>query len=418
MSLKVTGFSPKQRKVLSWWTKKSPYKDLDAIICDGAVRSGKTFSMGVSFIIWAMASFNGMQFGLCGKTILSLRRNVLADVLPYLRKLGFECSEKLSRNLIVVRFGGHENSFYIFGGKDESSASLIQGITFAGVLMDEVALMPRSFVEQACARCSVAGSRLWFNCNPEGPMHWFYNEWIKQADSKRALYLHFTMDDNPSLSPRIRARYRGMYSGIFYQRFVLGQWVAAKGLVYDFFDPDSCPEADETGIRRWCVSCDYGTANPASFGLWGCRDGVWYRVKEYYFSSRREGRQKTDAEYVEDLKSLLGGRSPEAVIVDPSAASFIEALRREGLPVRKADNDVLSGIRITADMLKSGRAVICRGCTDAIREFQTYCWDDSGTGQDKVKKEHDHAMDEIRYFCVYACEEQDVFAVATVSRRS
>ncbi len=411
----VKSFSPKQRRVLSWWTPKSPYGELDAIICDGAVRSGKTFSMGVSFILWAMASFDGMQFGMCGKTIASLRRNVLNEVLPYVAGLGFEYSEKLSQNLITIRIGKRENSFYIFGGRDESSAALIQGITFAGVLMDEVALMPRSFVEQACARCSVAGSRLWFNCNPEGPVHWFYNEWIKQADSKKALYIHFTMDDNPSLTQKVKDRYRSMFSGVFYKRFVLGQWVAAKGLVYDFFDPEACPDADEEGIRRWCVSCDYGTANPASFGLWGMKGGVWYRVKEYYFDSRREGQQKTDGEYVMELKKLLGQRRAEAIIVDPSAASFIEALRREGLPVCKADNDVLSGIRTTADMLKTGRVVICRQCGDAIREFQSYCWDDSG--QDRVKKEHDHAMDEIRYFCVYAAAGQDRFAVAAVARR-
>lgn len=403
--------------MLSWWSSGSRWHDRDAIICDGAVRSGKTFSMGVSFMLWAMSSFNGRSFALCGKTISSLRRNVLAEVIPFLRGLGITCREKRSENVLILSMGGRENRFYIFGGKDEGSAALIQGITLAGVLMDEVALMPRSFVEQACARCSVAGSRLWFNCNPEGPRHWFYTEWIQQAEKRRALYLHFTMEDNPSLTPKIRARYRGLYSGVFYRRFVLGQWVAAKGLVYDFFDASRCPDPPLGDYDSWCVSCDYGTANPASFGLWGRRGGTWYRVKEYYWDSRREGRQKTDAEYVLDLLELTEGLTLRAVIVDPSAASFIEALGRKGLPVVKAENDVLSGIRITADMLKSGTVVICRTCPDALREFEAYCWAE-GT-KDTVKKENDHAMDEIRYFCGYIHRQaEDEFAVVTVERIS
>ena len=260
-------FSQKQRRVLTWWCRPG---DWEAIICDGAVRSGKTFSMGLSFFLWAMARFNGRQLGLCGKTITSLRRNLLAELVPYLRRLGFDCWERRSENLLTVRLGGHENRFLLFGGRDESSAALIQGSTLAGVLLDEAALMPRSFVEQAVARCSVAGSRLWFNCNPENPQHWFYREWILRARERRALYLHFTMEDNPALSPRIRARYRSAYSGVFYRRFVLGEWTAAQGRVYDFFDRDRdsapVPEGD---FQEWRISVDYGTANPASFGLWG-----------------------------------------------------------------------------------------------------------------------------------------------------
>ena len=291
-----------------------------------------------------MAVFDKKQFGLCGKTIASLRRNLLTELLPYLQGLGFLCREKRSENLLTVRFQGRENRFLLFGGRDESSAALIQGSTLAGVLLDETALMPRSFVEQACARCSVPGSRLWFNCNPEGPSHWFYQEWILKARERRALYLHFTMEDNPALTPRIRARYRSAYSGTFYRRFVLGEWTAAQGRVYDFYDPERDPEAVPEGtFSAWRVSVDYGTANPASFGLWGKLNGAWYRTEEYYYDSRQVGQQKTDAEYVEDLRTLLAGRRPERVIVDPSAASFIQALRRAGFPVTPADNDVADG---------------------------------------------------------------------------
>ena len=315
-------FSAKQRRVLTWWRPDSPDAAFEAIICDGAVRSGKTLCMGLSFFLWASACYSGARFGLCGKTIASLRRNVVTELLPKLQAIGFSVRERRTENLLQVSYRGHTNEFYLFGGRDEGSAALIQGITFAGVLLDEVALMPRSFVEQACARCSVTGSRLWFNCNPEGPYHWFYTEWIGHAAERNCLYLHFTMEDNPALSPDIRSRYARLYSGVFYRRFVLGQWVAAEGRVYDFFEAAKAPPPPEGPFNQWYISCDYGTVNPASFGLWGRKDAVWYRVKEFYFDSRREQRQMTDAEYERALRELAGGRPIAAVIVDPSAAAY------------------------------------------------------------------------------------------------
>ena len=410
-------FSPKQKLVLTWWVPGNPYWEKEAILCDGAVRSGKTMAMGLSFFLWAMTVFDGQRFGICGKTIESLRRNVLSEILPRMEALGAQWKEKRSENLVTVRFRGRQNRFYIFGGRDESSASLIQGITFAGVLLDEVALMPRSFVEQACARCSVAGSRLWFNCNPAGPSHWFYRTWVLEAEQRGCLRLHFTMEDNPSLTEQIRERYRRLYTGVFYRRFILGQWAQAEGRVYDFFSEEMVQKAPDA-CDKWYISCDYGTVNPTSMGLWGHREGVWYRVKEFYFSSREQQRQMTDAEYADALESLAGGRHIRAVIVDPSAASFIEVLRRRGWRVQKASNDVLSGIRLTSDCLKTGRIVICEGCSDCIREMDEYVWDLSSGSCDRVRKEHDHAMDDMRYFVATVLgEKTDGFAACTVERR-
>ena len=266
--MKQTGFSPKQRRVLTWWLPGSADRDKEAIVCDGAVRSGKTLAMGLAFFLWASTCFDGQRFGVCGKTIGSLRRNVLSEILPMLSAMGAVWKEKRTENLITLRLLGHENSFYTFGGRDESSASLIQGITFAGILMDEVALMPRSFVDQACARCSVAGSRLWFNCNPAGPEHWFYKSWILEAEQKNCLRLHFTMEDNPSLTPAIRRRYERLYTGVFYRRFILGQWVQAEGRVYDFFSPEMVALPPKEPLEQYYISCDYGTVNPTSMGLW------------------------------------------------------------------------------------------------------------------------------------------------------
>ena len=409
-------FSAKQRRVLSWWLPGGRDAGFEAIVCDGAVRSGKTLAMGLSFFLWGMSCFDGKKFGVCGKTIASLRRNVLSEILPRLEGLGASWKEKRSENLVTVRFRGHENSFYIFGGRDESSASLIQGITFAGILLDEVALMPQSFVEQACARCSVAGSRLWFNCNPAGPSHWFYKSWIMEAERRNCLRLHFTMEDNPSLTEQIRQRYQRLYTGVFYRRFILGQWAQAEGRVYDFFEPEMAKPVPPGPFDQWYISCDYGTVDPTSMGLWGRCGGVWYRVKEFYFSSRAAMRQMTDEEYAQALQNLAGQRPIAAVIVDPSAASFIEVLRRRGWRVRKADNDVLSGIRLTSDALKEGRVVICEGCADCLRELEEYVWDLSA-GADRVKKEHDHAMDDMRYFVATVLRPNGAgFTACTVER--
>lgn len=402
--------SPKQRDAVFWWKRGTE----DGVICDGAVRSGKTMSLGLGFFLWAMERFRGQRFAICGKSVGCVRRTVLAELQPLLKRCGFQIRERRSESLLTVCRGGRENEFYLFGGMNDSSQDLIQGMTLAGALLDEAALMPRNFVEQVAARCSVEGAKLFFSCNPAGPRHWLYEEWILKAEEKNLKYLHFTMEDNPGLSPAVRKRYERMYSGVFYRRYVLGQWVAAEGRVYDFFDVTTAPDAPESGFEKWWISCDYGTVNPASFGLWGKKDGKYYRVKEFYFDSRLHGRQMTDGEYAEEVKKLAGGRDIEAVVADPSAASFIEVLRREGFRVVKGKNDVLSGIRVTADLLKNGTLVICRPCRDCLREMDEYVWD----GGDKVKKQHDHAMDDMRYFAatIVGAKQEGGFLAVAVER--
>lgn len=339
----------------------------------------------------------GGNFAVCSKTVTALRRNIIAPMTPILESLGFSCRLVSSRGQMEVSYKKQKITVWLFGGRDESSASLIQGMTLCGVLLDEVALMPRSFVDQALARCSVEGSKFWFNCNPDNPSHWFYTEWIKRAEQKNALYLHFTMEDNPSLSKKMISRYEKLYTGAFYDRYVKGLWVANYGLIYPHFGEENMapPPASPS---KFYISCDYGTVNPSSFGLWGFCDGVWYRIKEYYYSSKREGTQLTDEEYYEALALLAGRRKIEAVICDPSAASFITLIRRKGrFKVIPAKNDVVDGIRRVGDALKNGSIKICPDCKDSIREFGLYHWDDSAA-KDCPRKENDHAMDDIRYF--------------------
>lgn len=399
-------FSTKQRKVLNWWCSTSLVKDSDGIIADGAIRSGKTVSMSLSFVLWAMSSFNGQSFAMCGKTIGSFRRNVLFWLKLMLKSRGYHVEDHRADNLVVITLGGTENFFYIFGGKDERSQDLIQGLTLAGVFFDEVVLMPESFVNQATGRCSVDGSKYWFNCNPDGPYHWFKAEWIDKRKDKHLLYLHFTMNDNMSLSEQIKERYRNMYTGVFYKRYIEGVWCMAEGIIYDMFDeqrhvvkPEEFSQILIDGNRY--VSIDYGTQNATAFLLWNKGiDGVWYCTREYYYSGRDEGKQKTDSEYSDDLRKWLDGTKIKALIVDPAAASFIAELRKRGYPVLKARNDVEDGIRMVGTMLNQDKIKFSKDCINTQKEFASYVWDEKAAqrGEDKPVKVKDHAMDAMRYF--------------------
>lgn len=304
-----------------------------------------------------------------------------------------------SQSKLVVSDGrGRKNTYYLFGGENESSYKLIQGITLAGVLLDEVALMPRSFVEQACARCSVAGSKLWFNCNPAGPEHWFYKEWILGCRQKNMLHLHFTMSDNPGLAPDIRRRYEMLYTGVFYQRYILGQWCMAEGLIYRF-DKGRHIARELPKAGRYYISVDYGTLNPFSAGLWCVAEGKAVRIREFYYDGREQGKQYTDEDYYGELEKLADTLPVELVIVDPSAASFIATIRSHGrFSVRKARNEVLDGIRLVAGFLQAGVLQFGPACKDTIREFGLYRWD-AKAEKDTPCKEQDHAMDDVRYFC-------------------
>lgn len=388
------------------WAHLTKFKNRKAIICDGSVRSGKTVSMILGFVHWAMRFFDGKNFGICGKTISSTERNIILPLLNMPDITDYYSLQYIrgENKRIIIRSGSHTNTFFIFGGKDESSYTLVQGITLSGVLFDEVALMPKSFVDQAVARTlSEPEARYWFNCNPESAEHWFYKEWICNTRQKKALHLHFTMQDNPILSPEQIADAERLYTGVFYNRYIKGLWCVAEGLIYPMFDkavhvthhPELQPGGD------YYISCDYGTLNPTSAGLWYLQpDGHAIRLREYYYDGRKTKTPRTDEEHYAALKQLAGDVADKvrAVIVDPSAASFIECIRRHGLfRAWQADNSVLNGIRDTSSLLQMQYLHICDNCTDIIREFSLYRWDESAT-EDRPIKENDHAMDDMRYF--------------------
>lgn len=396
-------FSVKQSKVLTWWTAGSAVKDKYGIIADGAIRSGKTLSMSLSYVLWGMECFDGQNFGMAGKTIGSFRRNVLFWLKLMLTARGYRFVDHRADNLLEVSRGDRVNYFYIFGGKDERSQDLIQGITLAGMFFDEVALMPQSFVNQAAGRLSVEGSKIWFNCNPDGPYHWFKTEWIDKASDKDLIYLHFDMDDNLTLSETIKQRYRSNFTGVFYKRYILGLWVVAEGIIYDMFSQErhTFKGSQMYTDKDIYVSIDYGTQNATVFLLWRkTKSGKWHCVKEYYYSGRDTGKQKTDKEFADDLEQFLGGIKPKRIIVDPSAASFITELKQRGYKIKKANNKVLDGIRYVGSLLNTDEIAFSPDCVNTFKEFNSYIWDAKATerGEDAPVKQHDHAMDAVRYF--------------------
>jgi PBSX family phage terminase large subunit len=396
---KFKPFSNKQKKVLTWWRDASPMKDKDGIICDGSVRAGKTVVMSLSYVMWGMETFNEVNLGMAGKTIGSFRRNVITPLKRMLKARGYKVKDHRADNFLTISYKGKTNYFYIFGGKDEGSQDLIQGITLAGMFFDEVALMPQSFVNQATARCSVDGAKFWFNCNPAGPYHWFKLEYLDQINEKNMLHIHFTMDDNLSLSEKVKERYKRMYKGIFFQRYILGLWVLAEGIIYDMFNKDKHVFTELYGrIDSYLIGIDFGTNNPTIFLLIGQSGEKYYVMKEYYYNGRQQNKQKTVSAYSKDLKEFMGSHY-STVYIDPSASPLIAQLEEDGIHPVHADNGVLDGIQSVSTLLENGNLFIHEDCKETLRELSSYIWDEKAQqrGEDKPVKDNDHCLDALRY---------------------
>ena len=405
--------SRKQRMLFNWWQADSPVKGHNGVIADGAIRSGKTVAMAVSFVMWAMSNFDRENFIMAGKTVKSFQRNVLKPLQAILPGRGYNCRYLQTDGLLRVSRGLKTNDFYIFGGKDEASQDLVQGLTAAGAYFDEVALMPESFVNQATGRLSVDGSKMWFNCNPEAPLHWFKLQWIDRAKEKGLLLLHFTMDDNNSLSEEIKARYRSMYAGVFYMRFILGLWAVAEGLVYSMFgegnryNDETRPAAMLSTSTRY-IAVDYGTTNPCVFlDIRDDGQDVWIENEWRWDSKSAEAQRMaipnmTDAQYADAMAEFMGADPADQcmIVVDPSAKSFITELRQRGFYVKEGDNDVLDGIRETATLITRKKLHVHERCKGLLNEFHSYVWDEKAAqrGEEKPVKMQDHGMDAMRYY--------------------
>lgn len=381
--------SPKQLKSMLWWAQPDS-KNYDAIVCDGSVRSGKTMSMTVGFVLWSMKNFNNENFAFCGKTIDSLKRNVITPMQKWLEGV-VKIKANLSRNFVDISLNNRSNRYYFFGGKDESSYQLIQGITLAGVLLDEVALMPRSFVEQALARCSVTGSKLWFNCNPSNSLHWFFKEWVddssKEAMQKNRLHLHFTMDDNFSLSDEVKQRYERMYSGVFYDRYIKGLWVAAEGVIYKEFadNPDNfIVDAIPDDIIFCTIGMDFGGNGSAHAMICTGFSKSMRKViilDEYY---RKE--IISPAELEKDVCRFIRRCQQKYKVYDmycDSAEQVLikgikSAVMSERIPINihnARKSAIIGRIRFFNSIMAQKRFFIMKHCSHLIEALQSAIWD-------------------------------------------
>lgn len=378
-------FSDKQLEIL-----KFPYTEYSSLICEGAIRTGKTIVMGLSFISWSMSTFNGKNFGICGKTVKSAERNVVKELMKikYLRE-NYKMKYSSSNGLLTITRGNITNYYYVFGGKDESSYTLIQGITLAGVLIDEVALQPRSFVEQAIARCSVEGNKKFFNCNPESPDHWFLKEWIQQADLKNAKVIHFELDDNPGLSESVKEEYRRSYTGVFYKRYILGLWVRASGLIYEDFASNTenyIYDEEPNNITYINVGVDFGgTGSKHTFVCTGfTRNFGEVVVLENKMVETNVTPAELDKLYVDFIKMCYEKyKKPITTYPDSAEQVLIKGFKlasmREGL-VNEIFNakkgEIKQRILLVIKLMAQGRFHIMRRCLNVRKALENAVWDE------------------------------------------
>lgn len=392
----TVGFSPKQKLCFA-----NSYSRIN--IAEGAVSSGKSHVMNYRFLDELRKGpmgdgVTGYDFMIGGKSESSVIRNVL-------RPLDKELGNILRYNHSQRFFELWGNRIYIVGANDERAEGKIRGWTLGGALIDEGTLAPYSFFKMALSRLRIPGAKLLVTTNPDSKFHWLKTDFIdKFADDPQELAcFKFTLDDNPYLTDSYKDSLKKEYSGLWYRRFIQGEWVQAEGAIYDFFDFDQHTVRDApTYAKYYLLGCDYGTKNAFAAVLIGFNDdhhpALWVE-KEYYWDSQTMGFQKTDAEYAVDLRREFGGYPIKQVYLDPSAQSFEVELRRQKWPVRQAKNDVLDGIRCVSTLLSQGDLVIKRCCTNLLKEIESYVWDDKSIrlGEDRPLKQRDHAVDALRY---------------------
>lgn len=388
--------SAKQREIFRWAHRDD---GCNGIICSGAVRSGKTICMVTSFILWAMAEFDGAAFGICGKTVRSAERNIITplqgvvDVTAYYR-----LTYTRSTSLLTVSGAGKTNYFYIFGGKDESSYALVQGITLAGVLFDEVALMPESFVNQAVARTlSVAKAKLWFNCNPAHPSHYFYTNWIQQAEKRKLLFLHFLMEDNPTLTGEQIANAERQFQGVFYDRYIRGLWVAAEGVIYRQFadKPERYTIDTPPQIAFANIGVDFGGNNSAhAFTCTGFLPNMRGVITlDEYYSKKHLDPTELEQEFVTFVRRQMEHYNVVEIYADSAEQVLIRGFRNAlaragiGIPIRNAiKGAIVDRIRLFTTLMGADRYKVMRHCEKTAGALSGALWN--------AKKMNDERLDD------------------------
>lgn len=381
-------FSPKQRMLLHWWEDGSPYRDMDMVIADGAIRSGKTVAMICGFFLWSLSTFEGENFILAGKTIGALKKNVIGPALQILRGWPGPITYVSSGDEARLEVGG--NTYYLYDAHNERSQDRLQGLTAAGALADEVALFPQNFIEQMIGRCSVDGAKLWLNCNPESPAHYVKTELIDRAAEKRIYHLHFLMDDNLALSPKRREMYHRMFSGVFYRRFILGEWALTDGLVYpQFADAPEVYTVDAPPpIQYAVIGVDFGGSGSAhSFTLTGFTPGMGRVVvlDEWYHSNKKDGvlspKQVEDA-FVDFVRRAQQRYRVYEARCDSAEQTLIQGLTiaaaRAGLGIEVKNavkGPIHDRIMFYNSLIAQGRFQICAGCINTIQAMEEAVYD-------------------------------------------
>lgn len=386
-------YSKKQLELMRLW-QEGGLRRINLL--EGSVRSGKTWISLVLWAFWVSSSPAEGCYLMAAKTLGTLRRNCLELLVSLVGERNFAYSLSRKEGRLFGR------RIFLEGAGDARAENKIRGMTLHGAYCDELTLFPRDFFAMLLSRISAPGAKLFATTNPDSPDHWLMTDYISRRDSLDMLVQRFLIEDNSFLDSRYVDSLKKEYTGVFYDRYILGQWTRAEGLVYPMFDEERHITRQLPEEGQWYISVDYGTVNPCSMGLWCMDGGRAIRVGEYYYSSRAEpnrGGQKTDEEYYCELEKLAGEMNIRSVIVDPSAASFMETIRRHRrFRVRGADNRVLDGIRLVSSLLGEDKLLIHSSCRDWLREVRAYSWEEKGCS-DRVVKEFDHAMDDTRYFC-------------------
>ena len=360
----------------------------------GAVRSGKTY-----ISIWRFLNF--VSQGPPGEYVMLAKtyRSFGEYIIPQINQIIGSDFEYYRGYQKIVLYG---KNIHLIGANDERAEGKIRGATFSGAYVDELTILPESVFKMLISRCAMLGAKIFATTNPDSPFHWVKRDFLdNNPDVKTWL---FTLDDNPALNEATKDYLKRQYKGLWFQRFIEGRWVQAEGSIYDQFNEEyHVIENPPAWNAEYIVGIDYGTTNPCAFVLLGHdplqSPNLWIEA-EYYFDSKTQQRQKTDAEYADDLEAFIAGRNIRGMYLDPSAVSFRIELHKRGIPkILEANNDVLDGIRFVNNYLVMGKLKVCGHCKHVIREFQSYVWDEKSQklGVDRPKKENDHALDALRY---------------------
>lgn len=396
------GLSPKQEQSIAHATARIN-------VWAGAVRSGKTIASLLRWLIYVADAPRGGQLLVGGKTFDTVARNVFGPLMDPAVTGPAAKLVRYTRGAPTASILGRQVE--IITANDSRAEARLRGMTCAGAYVDEATLVPEAYWTQLLARLSVPGAQLFATTNPDGPAHWLRKRFLRRAGELDLRWWHFTLEDNPFLDPAYVESLKREYVGLWYRRFILGEWCLAEGAIYDMWDPDRHVIDLIPQMWKWIATgVDYGTTNPFHAVLLGLHpSGTIYVTSEWRYDSKTARRSLTDVEYSARLRQWLDGYRPpgtradgvrpQALVVDPSAASFIQQLWRDGWSPEPANNEVTDGIRTVSSLLAAGKLKVHRSCKHLIDEFPGYSWDEKKAqrGVDAPLKVDDHGLDALRY---------------------